>query len=138
MGKFPTITTLQITAEIQNMLTEIKRESEQFQGRIVFVTLFNDTVSRENGNKELWIANFLNLAEYARSFTHGHWSFLWPQLFPSISSVSTEQQRTCVKSQLGKSPNVQRVHGETRSTERFGDHGNANRIVVNKSNLFDR
>ena len=85
MGKFPRITTLQITAEIQNMLTEIKRESEQFQGRIVFVTLFNDTVSRENGNKELWIANFLNLAEYARSFAHGHWSFLWPQLFPSIS-----------------------------------------------------
>ena len=31
-----------------------------------------------------------------------------------------------------------RGYGETRSTERFGDHGNANRIVDNKWNPSDR
>ena len=128
------------------------------------------------------IANSLNVAEYARKFAQGHWSFLGPgsekkrygthdkpngewddvaditminfsesghlvfrgssaferryvkskgkgknpyismaatkpskwffvQLFPSISSVSTEQSRTCVKNWPGKFPNVRRVRG---------------------------
>ena len=42
------------------------------------------------------------------------------------------------RASLGNLQMFERVQGETRSTERFGDHGNANRIVVHKSNLFDR
>ena len=38
----------------------------------------NDIVWREKGNKELCIANSLNVAEYARRFAPGHWSFLGP------------------------------------------------------------
>ena len=41
---FPGFTTLQILVEIQNTMTEIKCEFEQFQGRIIFMSMYNDTV----------------------------------------------------------------------------------------------
>ena len=75
---FPGFTELQILAEIQNMMIEVKCEPEQFPGRIIFLSMYNDTVWREKGNKEMCIANSLNVAEYARRFAHGHWSFLGP------------------------------------------------------------
>ena len=40
--------------------------------------MYNDIVWGEKGNKELCIANSLNVAEYARRFAPGHWSFLGP------------------------------------------------------------
>ena len=54
---FQGFTTLQILAEIQNMMTEIKREPEQFHERSIFMSMNNDNVWEENGNKELCIAN---------------------------------------------------------------------------------
>ena len=72
----PGFTTLQILDGIQNMMTEIKCEPEQFQGRLIFMSMYNDIVWEEKGNKELCIANFLNAAEYARRFAPGHSSFL--------------------------------------------------------------
>ena len=41
---FPGFTTLQILAKIQNMMTEIKCEPEQFQGRIIFMSMYTDIV----------------------------------------------------------------------------------------------
>ena len=64
---------LQILAEIQNMMTEIKCEPEQVQGRILFMSMHNDIVwERKKGNKELCVANSLNVAEKARGFAPGH------------------------------------------------------------------
>ena len=57
-----------ILAEIQNMMTEIQCELDQFHGRIIFMSMYNDIV---------WcIAKSLNVAEYARRFAHRNWSFL--------------------------------------------------------------
>ena len=47
---------LQILVEIQNMMTEIQCEPEQFQGRIVFMSIYNDIVRGEK-NKVLFHAN---------------------------------------------------------------------------------
>ena len=58
----PGITKLQILAEVQNMMTELKC----------------DIAWREKGNKEMCIATSLNVADYARKFAHGHLSFLEP------------------------------------------------------------
>ena len=54
---FPRFTTLHVLAEIQNMMTEIKCEPEQFQGRSIFMSMYNDIVWREKGNKEMCTAN---------------------------------------------------------------------------------
>ena len=75
---FAGFTTLQILAEIQNMMTEVQCELEQFPGRIIFMSMYNDIVWGEKGNKEVRIANSENVAEYPRRFVHGHWSILGP------------------------------------------------------------
>ena len=41
-GHFPGFTTLQILAEIQNMMTESKCELEQSKRKIIFMSMFND------------------------------------------------------------------------------------------------
>ena len=48
-----------VLVEIQNMMTEIECELEQFQGRNIFMSKYNDIVWREKGNKKLCIANCL-------------------------------------------------------------------------------
>ena len=55
---FQGFTTLQILDTIRNMMTEIQREPEQFQGRIIFMSMYNDTGWEQNGNEEKCIANF--------------------------------------------------------------------------------
>ena len=42
------------------------------------MSMYNDIVWREKGNEELNIANSKVVADYARRFAHGHWSFLGP------------------------------------------------------------
>ena len=71
-------TTLGIVDEIQKMMTESKCEPEQFKGRIIFMSMYNDIDWRSRGKKENCIANALRVTEYARRFTQGHWSFLGP------------------------------------------------------------
>ena len=62
---FPGFTTLQILAEIQQMIIETKSEPEQCQERIIFMLIYNDTVCGEKVNKELCIAKSRNVAEDA-------------------------------------------------------------------------
>ena len=70
--KFPEFTSLHILAEIQNMMTEIQCEPERFPGRIIFMSMYNDIVLGEKGNKELCTANSKIVAGYAKKFAHGH------------------------------------------------------------------
>ena len=54
---FPGFTTLGILDEIQKMMTESKCEPEQFKGRIIFMSMYNDTDWTKRGNRESCIAN---------------------------------------------------------------------------------
>ena len=207
---FPGFTTLQILAEIQNVMTEIKCEPEQFQGRIIIMSMCNDVVWWEKVNKELCIASSVNVAKYARRFAPSHWSFLGPGKktkwwgphtykpngeWDTVAEImminfcesghpvfrgSSALERGDLKSkgegtlsfQFNGSDEIVEVvfshnhfrqsaqylwssggyvwraslrnlqmfrgYGETRSTERFGGHGNANRIFDNKWNPSDR
>ena len=60
------------------MMTEIQCELEQFPGRNIYMSMYNDIVWREEGNEELCIENSKIVAEYARIFAHGRWSVLGP------------------------------------------------------------
>ena len=76
MENIPRIHNIADSAEIQNMMTEIQCELEQVPGRIIFMSMYNDTVWREKGNNELSTANNKNVAENERIFAHGQWSCL--------------------------------------------------------------
>ena len=71
------------------MTTEIQCEPEQFPGRIIFTSMYNDIAWREEGNKENCIANAHRVTEYARKFMRGHWSF--PRLGCATKSMSSCQ-----------------------------------------------
>ena len=73
---FPGFTELGILDEIHKMMTESRCEPEQFKGGIIFMSMYNDIVWGERGNKETCIANCVKITEYARRFPQGRWSFL--------------------------------------------------------------
>ena len=76
MDNFQGFTTWRILDEIQKMMTASKCESEQFKGRIIFMSMYNDIDWRKRGNRENCIANAHRVTEYAERFPRGHWSFL--------------------------------------------------------------
>ena len=75
---FTGFTTLGILDETQKMMTELKCEPEHFQGRIIFMSMYNDIDLGKRGNKENCIANANKVTEYARKFIRRHWSFPRP------------------------------------------------------------
>ena len=75
---FPGFTTLGILEEIDKFLTEQQCEPEQFKDRIIFMSMDNDIVCRERWNTEKCEKNSVTVANYARRFPLGRWSFLGP------------------------------------------------------------
>ena len=74
----PGFNTLGVLDEIQRMMAESKCEPEQFKGRIIFMSMYNDIDWTKRGKKEHCIASTLRVSEYAPRFTQGHWSCLGP------------------------------------------------------------
>ena len=75
---FPQLTTLGLLEKIQNLMKDLQCESEQVNDRIIFMSMYNDIVWREEGNKEKCVTNSVTLAKYARRFPRGRWSSLGP------------------------------------------------------------
>ena len=75
---FPRLTTLGLFEKIQNLTKDLQCESEQVNDRIIFMSMYNDIVWREEGNTEKCVTNSVTLAKYARRFPRGRWSFLGP------------------------------------------------------------
>ena len=78
MENLPGFTTLGILIEIQKMMAELKCEPEQFQGRIIFMSMYNYITWRTPGNEENCVANSLYVATFAQRFPFGCWSYLGP------------------------------------------------------------
>ena len=75
---FPGFTTEGILNEIQQLMGKLQCEPENLTGRIIFTSMFNDTVCDANGNDDLCVNNSNTMKEYAERFTRGHWSVLGP------------------------------------------------------------
>ena len=75
---FQGFTTLGILEEFQKIMTELECELEQFKGRIIFMSMFNDIVWDAKGNEEICANNSETIKQYAQRFLGGHWSFLGP------------------------------------------------------------
>ena len=53
-------------------------EPEQFNDRIIFMSMYNDIACQEKGNKERCEYISQTVANYARKFPRDRWSFLGP------------------------------------------------------------
>ena len=71
----PGFTTVRIRREIQQMTGKLQCEPENFTGRIIFMSMFNDVVWDAEGNDELCVNNSKTIKEYAEIFPGGHWCF---------------------------------------------------------------
>ena len=74
---FPGFTTVGILNEIQQMMGELQCEPENFTGRIIFMSMFDDICvgcKKEMMNYVRIIQR--QIKEYAGRFLRGHWSFL--------------------------------------------------------------
>ena len=77
-GNFPGITTLGLLEKIQSLMRDLQCEPEHFKDRIIFMSMYNDIAWGEKGNAERCEYNSQTVAECARTFPRGHWSFLGP------------------------------------------------------------
>ena len=73
---FPGFKTVGIHHEIQQMMGKLQCEPENFTGRIIFMSMFNDIVWDAKGNDEYCVNS--SKTECAERFPRGHWSFLGP------------------------------------------------------------
>ena len=73
---FPGFTTVGILNQIQQMMRELQCEPENFTGRIIFMSTFNDIVWDAKGNDEICENNSKTIKQYAERFPRGHWSSL--------------------------------------------------------------
>ena len=75
---FPGFTTLQLYNKVQEFLSNMSVEPEDFTGRILFMSMFNDISwgSKENERECELSAQLVSM--YANRFSPGKWSFLGP------------------------------------------------------------
>ena len=75
---FPGFTTLQLCGKINDLLSDLGKTPETFEGGILFMSMFNDISCDRKGNKEECLANARVVKVLARKFGVGQWSFIGP------------------------------------------------------------
>ena len=63
---------------IQKYLQYRNIEPEEFEHRILFMSMFNDIEWTKTGNEENCISNSERVKMHAKRFPRGHWTFLGP------------------------------------------------------------
>ena len=74
---FPGCTTLQLISEFQKFMNKVSYPA-QFQGRIIFMSMFNDIIWRSEDNERECNANATLVSIFAKRFPAGRRSFLGP------------------------------------------------------------
>ena len=73
---FPGFTTLQHCYKVQEFMSKMSAEPEDFTGRIIFMSMFNDISWRSKDNEQECELSSKLVSIYARRFPPGRWSFL--------------------------------------------------------------
>ena len=68
---------MQLCGKVNDLLSDLGETPETFTGRILFMSMFNDSCDRK-GNKEECLANARVVKVLARKFGVGQWSFIGP------------------------------------------------------------
>ena len=74
----PGFNTLQLNDEVKCLLLRLGETPENFIGRILFMSMFNDISCGTKHNGEECLANVRLVSLYARRFGKGQWSFIGP------------------------------------------------------------
>ena len=75
---FPRFTTLQLCSKVQEFMSKMSEEPEDFTGRIIFMSMFNDISLGSQDHEQECDANANLVSIYARRCLLGRWSFLLP------------------------------------------------------------
>ena len=69
---------LGLLEKIQSLMRDLQCKPEHFTDKIIFMSVYNDIAWGEKGHTERCDFNSHTVADYARKFPRGHWSFLGP------------------------------------------------------------
>ena len=76
---FPGFTTLQLCSKVQELLSRLSVQPENFTGRIIFMSIFNDiSWGSKDNKKRMRIKCSTRLSLSAKRFGAGQWSFHGP------------------------------------------------------------
>ena len=75
---FQGFTTLQFCNKVQDFMSRMSDQPEQFKGRIIFMSMFNDISWGSEDIQQECESNANLVSVYARRFPPGRWSFLGP------------------------------------------------------------
>ena len=73
---FPGFTTLQLCCKVQEFLSKVSIKPEEFTGRIIFMSMFNDISWGSKDNEQECESNAKLISVCARRFSPGRRSFL--------------------------------------------------------------
>ena len=73
---FPGFTTLQLYGKVTDVLSRLGETPENFTGRILFMSMFNDISCGTKDNERECLANAEVVSIYAQKFGIGQWSFI--------------------------------------------------------------
>ena len=73
---FPGFDTLQFYGKVKDLLSRLGETPENFTGRILFMSMFNDISCGTKDNERECLANAKIVSLYAKSFGIGQWSFI--------------------------------------------------------------
>ena len=75
---FPGFDTLQLSEEVKSLLYRLRETPENFTGRILFMSMFNDISCGTKDNEKECLAHAKVVSLYARKFGTGQGSFIGP------------------------------------------------------------
>ena len=97
MEYFPESTTLELVREVQKFMSKMS-EPEQFQGRIVFMSVINDITWGYKDSETECIANSTHVSLFAKRFPAGRWSFLGLGAETKWYSTNKDQEENGIES----------------------------------------
>ena len=87
---FPGFNTLQLSEEVKSLLFRSGETPENFTGRIIFTSMFNDISCGTRDNEKECESNAQLVSLYAKRFGIGQWSFLGPGSEKKWYSISAD------------------------------------------------
>ena len=90
---FPGYTSLQLSDEVESLLLRLGETPENFTGRILFMSMFNDISWRSKDNEKECESNAQLVSLYAKRFGAGQWSFLGPVSEKKWYSISEDSHK---------------------------------------------
>ena len=87
---FPGFTTLQFSHEVKDLLLRVNETPENFTGRIIFMSMFNDISWGSRDNEKECESNARLVSLFARRFGAGQRSFLGPGSEKKWYSISAD------------------------------------------------